>query len=243
MGQVVKQDRAISLSLMHALCQILEREWEGAETLRQRSMVASLGAWAVICFCGSFRGPEMSLVDLFGLIKYASEDRFVEDREFVIIPLLGRFKNELGEQYHLTPLAATTKSGLQVKTWVRRLVETRRLERRERGPAFGTIEGHIPYSWYEREFIDRFMVIQRQDPDIIEADAMVSEEYGISRSFRRGATSEARARGVDPTDIDLANRWRSFEEAKGRRPRMAMRDHYADIRLLIPTLIKFSEGL
>jgi hypothetical protein len=215
MGQIVKQDHAISLGLMHTLCQVLEREWESADTHSQRSQVASLGAWAVICFCGSFRGPEMFLVDLFGLAKYASVDRYAEGQEFVIIPLLGGFKNELGEQYHLTPLAATTKLGLQVKTWVRRLVEVRRLERMDRGPAFGTAEGSIPYSWYEREFIDRFMLIQRQEPDIIEADAAVSEEYGISRSFHRGATSEAQARGIDPADIDLTNRWRSFEEAKG----------------------------
>jgi hypothetical protein len=205
MGQIVKQDRAILLTLMHALCQVLESEWENAETLHQRSLVATLGAWVVICFCGSFRGPEMFLVDLFGLAKYVGVDRFAGDQEFVIIPLLGRFKNELGEQYHLTPLAASTKSGLQVKTWVRRLVEVRRLELRDRGPAFSTSEGSIPYSWYERDFMDRFMLIQRQDPTIIEADTLVSEEYGISRSFRRGATSEARARGIEPADIDLAN--------------------------------------
>jgi hypothetical protein len=42
--------------------------------------------------------------------------------------------------------------------------------------------------------------------------------------FRRGATSEARARGTDKDDVDLANRWRTFEGAKGKRPRMAMRD-------------------
>ena len=69
------------------------------------------------------------------------------------------------------------------------------------------------------------------------------EEYGLSRSFRRGATSEARARGVKAEDVDLSNRWRNFESAKGHRPRLAMRDHYSDIRLLIPALLRFSEGL
>jgi hypothetical protein len=78
---------------------------------------------------------------------------------------------------------------------------------------------------------------------LIAEDVQVLEEYGLSRSFRRGATSEARARGIDRDDVDLTNRWRSFEGAKGKRPRMAMRDHYSDIRLLIPALIRFSEGL
>jgi len=31
---------------------------------------------------------------------------------YVIIPLLGRFKTEDGEQYHLTPLAFQTNSGI-----------------------------------------------------------------------------------------------------------------------------------
>lgn len=49
--------------------------------------------------------------------------------------------------------------------------------------------------------------------------------------------------GVNSEDIDLANRWRNFESAKGCRPHMAMRDHYSDIRLLIPALLHFSESL
>jgi hypothetical protein len=71
----------------------------------------------------------------------------------------------------------------------------------------------------------------------------VLEDFGLSRSFRRGATSEAYARGIDRDDVDLTNRLKTFEGAKGKRPRMAMRDHYSDIQLLIPALIRFSEGL
>jgi hypothetical protein len=130
-----------------------------------------------------------------------------------------------------------------VKTWVRRLVEVRAQEQRSRGAAFGARDGSSLYSWVERELLDRFTAIQQREPDIIEPDVVVSEEYGINRSFRRGATSEAQARGINPADIDLTNRWRNFEEAKGRRPRMVMRDHYANICLLVPDLIKFSEGL
>ncbi len=122
-------------------------------------------------------------------------------------------------------------------------MEVRAQEQRVRGPAFSARDGTSLYAWYERELLDRITVVQQREPDLVEVDVVVSEEYGISRSFRRGATSEARARGVDPADIDLTNRWRNFEEAKGRRPRMAMRDHYSDIRLLVPALIKFSEGL
>jgi hypothetical protein len=40
-----------------------------------------------------------------------------KEHKYVMVPLLGRFKNEIGEQYHLTPLAAETKSGLKLKLW------------------------------------------------------------------------------------------------------------------------------
>jgi hypothetical protein len=119
----------------------------------------------------------------------------------------------------------------------------RRQEHQEQGPAFASKDGASLYTWYEREILDRFQLIQREEPDIIPPEIQVLEEYGISRSFRRGATSEARARGINPADIDLTNRWRTFEEAKGGQPRMSMWDHYSDIRLLVPALLKFSEGL
>jgi len=244
MGQIVCQDRAVSLELMHAFCSLLEQEWEVASEQKIQSKIASLGAYSVIAFCGSFRGPEVFMTDLFGLIKYDSERLMAEGKEYVMIPLLGRFKNEVGDQYHLTPLIATTTSGLPVKTWVQRLIEVRKTERRVRGPAFADPRtGEVQVDWYEREILEHIQSIQQRRPDIVPADIQVLEEYGLSRSFRRGDTSEARTRGADKDDVDLTNRWRTFEGAKEKRPRMAMRDHYSDIRLLIPALSRFSENL
>lgn len=88
-----------------------------------------------------------------------------------------------------------------------------------------------------------FQQVQDQYLAIIPSTVAVLEEYGLRRSFRRAATSEGRARGVSPEDIDLANRWWNFESTRGRRPRLSMRDHFLDIRLLIPVLLKFSESL
>jgi hypothetical protein len=63
-------------------------------------------------------------------------------RSFVIVPLLGRFKGELGTSYHLTPLAAK-KSGINVKLWVDYLLFTRREEGSSMGlPLWNAIESH-----------------------------------------------------------------------------------------------------
>jgi len=121
---------------MHQLLETLDSDWQQA-TPENRSIFSSIGAFCVVAFCGSFRGPEMFLVDLYGLHKYGKSDlKTSAGKEYVIIPLLGRFKNELGEQYHLTPLIATTSSGLKIRMWIKRFLESCTREGRTRGPAF-----------------------------------------------------------------------------------------------------------
>jgi hypothetical protein len=70
MGQEIRQDRAISLQVMHALLHHLEGEWLTASDPNICLHIASLGAYSVIAFCGSFRGPEVFLTNLYGLRKY-----------------------------------------------------------------------------------------------------------------------------------------------------------------------------
>jgi hypothetical protein len=244
MGQEVRQDRAISLPVMHALLQLLDREWHSADDPHQRLCLASIGAYSVICFCGSFRGPEGFLVDLYGLRKYLNTPRHSDERAYVIIPLLGKVKNEHGERYHLTPLCSATSSGLQVELWVRRLVQAQAAFKRLQGPAFCTHSGLPGHTRdYKLDILDRLHTLQQHHPDLIPLDVQVYEEYGLSRSFRHGSTSEARSRGVSEPDINLANRWRTFDNAQGRRPLLAMADHYSDIRLLIPALLRYLSAL
>ena len=50
-------------------------------------------------------------------------------------------------------------------------------------------------------------------------------------------------RGVDKEVVDLTNRWRQFKNAKGKCPRLTMQDHYSDIKILVPELVKFSQAL
>jgi len=115
MDQEVRQDWAIPLPVMHGLMKVLEDEWLKSPDCVVREQVASLGAFAVIAFCGSFRGSEVFLTDLHGLRKLMEETHKFQ-RDHVVIPLLGRFKGEQNSRYHLSPLAAVTSSGLQVQT-------------------------------------------------------------------------------------------------------------------------------
>jgi len=217
MGQVVKQDWAIPLPVMHALLDTLEADWATSQLFNQREkeMISMLGAYVVIAFCGSFRGNEVFLADMHGTMKYLTAGDVAADT--VIIPLLGRFKGETGERYHLTPLEAITSSGIQVKTWVKRLVEAKTSRGYVRGPLFGDISGLVVKAKViEMELMERLQGIKDSVPGLIPSDVDIYEDFGISRSFRRGATSTARTRGVDDKYVKLINRWRTFEDAKGR---------------------------
>lgn len=243
MGQEVRQDWAIPLPVLHGLMEILEEEWGRATGYWDQEQVASLGAYALIAFCGSFRGSEVFLTDLHGLRK-GMEDTKTFGRDHVVIPLLGRFKGEQNSRYHLSPLAAKTSSGLQVQVWIERLIEVRERAGRVRGPAFCDRTGEVALSFtYDTGFVKRLLVLQAARPDLIPAEVDVSEQFGISRSFRRGSTSVARTRGVDDKYVQLINRWRTVESARGHQPTLPMKEHFSDIAILVPKMVKYSLAL
>jgi hypothetical protein len=96
MGQVVRQNWAIPLPVVHALLELLQSDWAAAQNLgrQEQELIAMLGAYVVIAFCGSFRGNEVFLADMYGTAKYLKSRDIPPNT--VIIPLLGRFKGETG---------------------------------------------------------------------------------------------------------------------------------------------------
>jgi len=133
MGQDLRQDWAIPLDVLHSLIHLLDGEWALAERWVDRHKIACAGSFAIIAFCGSFRGNEVFLIDLYGLTKYSQE---LAQADHVIIPLLGKYKGEAHHRYHLTPLSVVTDSGLEIRTWVNRLVQVQMEAGRSHGPAF-----------------------------------------------------------------------------------------------------------
>jgi len=228
---------------MHGLMELLEDEWARSTDTLVQEQVASLGAFALIAFCGSFRGSEVFMTDLHGLRKGMEETKRL-NRDHVVIPLLGRFKGEQNTRYHLAPLAAETRSGLRVQQWVERLILVRENGGRVRGPAFCNLAGEVGSSFsYEVGFVERLLTVQAARPDVIPTDVDISEQFGVSRSFRRGSTSVARTRGVEDKQVELINRWRKVESARGRKPTLPMKEHYSDIAILIPEMVKYSLAL
>ncbi|MFN9978286.1 MAG: hypothetical protein ACK53Y_00140, partial [bacterium] len=61
----------------------------------------------------------------------------------------------------------------------------------------------------------------------------VYEEFGILRSFRRGATSETANQGGPPDVIDANNRWQKVMKSGASHPSLSMREHYTDVRMTL----------
>jgi hypothetical protein len=66
-------------------------------------------------------------------------------------------------------------------------------------------------------------------PHLLEPGIEVNVVYSLRRPGRRGYTSEATNGGVPREVVELNNRWRKIEQARGRRPGLGMAAHYPDV--------------
>ncbi len=96
---------------------------------------------------------------------------------------------------------------------------------------------------FEAKIFERLEFIKLTEPHLMMSVEDVSEEYGVFRSFHRGATSEAINAGVPPDVIDANNRWRKINQAGASHPALGMREHYTDVRLTLNHRLTFSKHL
>ena len=243
MGSDAAPDLALSIEVFGALMTEIQNEALESTGARLRHLL-SFGGYCTICFTASLRGNEGFLLDLRGLISHIQKGKHDLLQPHVVAPLLGRFKGETGERYHLVALPNVTKTGIEIRRWLEAVVVAREAEDRSQGPAFCDEKGlPVESGVYEATFHEMLLRIQSRDADLIAPEVDVREEYGISRSFRRGSDTHAKNQGVSGPDIDAMNRWRTIESAKGRRPRMNMRDHYSEVRQMLTTLLRYPTAL
>ncbi len=193
--------------------------------------------FSCIAFGGSFQGHKVFL------IKYAMKHHVEVSVPHVIIPLLGRFKTEDGNfatSFFSLHHVFKNPDRVMVAAFV---VEVKQGQGLGHGPACSDCCGKpVSPHWVEMEDLDHLQHVQSLKPDTVCADVNVYEEYGISRSFQRGATTEARNKVVSENDINTMNRWRNVENTNGKHPRLKVQDHYSDISMMISTLLSFSSA-
>jgi hypothetical protein len=238
-------DKAISIEVMMALMARFEAAWEVAKGReKEEEAVLFPALFSIITFCGGFRGEETPLMELSG-----TKSRFSESgrhkQKHVVVSLVGRFKNVIGEHRHMLPLVAVTSSGLKPRLWVGRMIEWYGKKGITRGPVFRNSETGMAEKAkvYEFDILLELVAIQRVGGGIISETVDVYESYGVSRSFRRGSNTHATNQGVTEAIINHNNRWSMIERAKGRTPILGMQQHYSDVLLMLSALLKYSSAL
>ena len=83
---------------------------------------------------------------------------------------------------------------------------------------------------------------QERHPRLL-PEAVETEDFSLWRSPRRGAVLETTNQDVSEKVIELINRWRKKEAAKGSEAGLTMRQVYTQVRSTLPTMLKFSKAL
>ena len=246
MGRQTKPNIALDYKILHLILTQFEQEIvsEVVPMERKRWLVVC-GALLLIGFVLSLRGPECFMVEAHGLMShlhYGTGDD--EEIPFVIVPLLGKFKNEDGERWHLMMSVSRTGSGFEVRKWIESLVKILELENNTSGPAFCYPNGKLLSSLdVDLEFHGSLEKVQIDYPNLIEEGLDVRESYSIFRSLRRGSTSRAAELKIDDSVVNLHNRWGTVDYLGGQRSRSNMRDYYTSIRLTRAARLEYTTKL
>ena len=253
MGDSVKQDEAISIEQMLALMEMFERDYEKVMKDKHRSNdqvreVLFPALFAILAFCGALRREEVLLMDLEATKEFTScgLDHPDESKRHGVIALHGRFKNELGENCHLMPVVRVTNLGLEPTKWMQRMFDWYGEMGVTRGPVYRKSHGmRARQTQFSFSIWSRLVKVSEEQPSLFPDKRVdILADYSTRRSFRRGATTRAEILELSETVTNLNNRWRSVEKAKGKRiHHSSMRSYYSGIRLMLTSLLKFSQAM
>jgi hypothetical protein len=250
MGDKVRQDMGVSIELMHELMKRYEERWiQAGPDVNRQKVVLFPALFCIVAFCCALRGEEVPMMSLSGTAANLV-DGHNHRLQHVVVALVGRFKNETSEQCHLMPLVLVTATGLEPGKWIGRMVEWYSTLGITTGWVFrkGEIHPQIEsqrskQSDYEIDILSEIDSIRTEVPGIVGLNVDVFEEYGLSRSFRRGSDTHAGNQGVSSVDIERNNRWRSVENAKSKQPKLRMIHHYTEVSCSLPALLRYSKSL
>lgn len=247
MGRFVKQDCGITHELLHEILYNYEKEFDNKNTsLKRKRFMLVCGATFVILWGGALRGGEVMMIESSELIKRRLDGKNEKGKEHCVIPLMGRFKNEIGERNLIIVLANTTSSGIPIRRWVEGLADMLMSEGKhlEVGPAICGEDGYQLEMWRLNGELQKMITkVKEYCPKLIPEGIVIDDRYNLYRSFRRGATTRAKEKGLSEPIIEMNNRWRKFQNKQGSLPNLPMSQLYIDIRQSFDSKLKFSQSL
>ena len=240
-GEVVRQDKVLSIDQLLGIQGVLEDKWNAATTPGELLTVSRAGAWFIGTFSVALRGEEVPMIELAGthnsLVRLHSA---VRPRPHFLFKLSGATKNDRSEGASINlPCVDETTTGLQPGLWVKRLCTQTLASGVTTGYLFSMRNGdRSPLSDFDVMFYGLLEELQGPPHNIIDTDVDIREEYGIWRTLRRSVTAHALNQQVDDLLVRTINRWRS-DSASSRD----MLEVYAEWEALLPTILRYSLAL
>ena len=242
MGVIRKQNEALTVEQLLGLTELGECDYQKSTCENEKRDIENLLAFVIIGFCLSLRGEEVPLTCIEGLLTYWEKTR--QHRiPHMMITLKGKFKGEQNMRWHCVPLADRTKSKIPTRRWVSRLLSRRtRVDGRKSGPLFANKDGNrASLGDFDPLFRDYLERLRQANPDVFLTSVSI-EDYSLRRSLRRGATTTSQNNKVDGVAIDLINRWRKKEAAKGAEAGLSMRQVYTQVSQAVVAALRFSQS-
>lgn len=260
MGFDTRKQLYLPIPVILEQLRLVKRDAEDTEDPHYSKTLYKFGSLICILTAASLRGHEGFYTDLAATRKHITKGRdgvvptnvlkraILTEEECSNLPevclcLLGKFKGENNERCHSVVLPNVTSSGLEVRWWIEKLLEVCESEGRTSGYAFWRDNKTPPrvmeYNALVRDYLRE---IQDNKPELFDPEHDLSR-YGTSRTYRKSSENRARRAGIKADDIKVMNRWNVFENAQGRRPRLAMIDHYSDARSLVTITWRYGYAL
>ena len=246
-GDLIIQDLAISKEVMLEIMKIIERRYTNNPTY---ALNIELGYFCLVAWLGALRGNEVMFANLGETMKLLELARKEKVPSHAPLVLQGKFKNSKAETKYIFVLSCITKSNFpaNILTWTERICGLRQKEGRSSGWMFAYKDGpkkdkQLPMAFYETFLMEVLEEIQDTRADLIPTNMDVREEYGVFRSFRRGATTEAGNQRVSKLTIELNNSWRKQEASRGKHVTADMLTYYTEIMLAKRARLEFSRAL
>jgi hypothetical protein len=166
--------------------------------------IAQMACFVFLGYARALRGEEITKIELPGVRKYFDDGAL--DLRHVTLSLIGRFKQMEGKHQHFLPIAAETGSGLRTREWVEILLDEKARVCPTTGFMFLKKDGTPAKGiYFEEALVEKLEWIQQNTSGIIPLTINLWEEFGVRRSMRRRATTEALDAGIDGPTIDANN--------------------------------------
>ena len=124
MGDVWIPDRPVTIREALAIQEDLEKDWLLFERDREgRLRTAVTGVMITAGLGGGMRGEELNRLDIGVIRKHWRDAVTHQDVSHVPLGMIGRFKRTVGEKLYIQPLAVRSKSGLEYRLWMERMLE------------------------------------------------------------------------------------------------------------------------